>query len=421
MLVEGRRLRHPLLDRQHMLLLAAGAMITTRFKELLSDRGVQEVLLHEDDAAVAEAPTGFTSAASVPLTSELTARLDELVNSGSLFAAAAGPQFKDRLTARGSAPYNAEQRALLVKQHDATCSMLDGMVKSALHGGAIDGDQIANAVGSYLVQFCFDADCVLDVASQARNFAALAQQSLHTSLLGMALAIEMGLAEADVRTIGLCGLLHDWGMTKVPEQIRSATRVLNRQEFAEVQKHPLYTVELLERINEIPPQVPLICFQIHEQPNGRGYPRGRHHDDIHPAARILRVADAYCALTSPRPFRLPLTPYGAMECLVRNARDRSYDPDVVRALLHSISLFPIGSYVVLDDASMARVIRRNGNHFAAPIVQVVRRPDGSRLDPAHTPVIIDAASGVRKIVKAMPTPGRQETALRADLQILRRA
>jgi hypothetical protein len=93
-LIEGCRLRHPILDRQHMLLLAAGAMITERFKELLRDRGVQEVLLHEDDASAASAPAGSGPAGAVLLTSELADRLDELVDSGSPFSADPGPRSK---------------------------------------------------------------------------------------------------------------------------------------------------------------------------------------------------------------------------------------------------------------------------------------------------------------------------------------
>ncbi len=419
-LVEGYQLHFPIRDSQGLLLLAAGATIKERFKELLRARGIDEVLLHEADASVATESNRAGPMPSVPLTSALTARLDEMVDSGRLFVADTGPQFKGRLVARGCAPHNPAQRDLLQNQHTATCSMLDGMIKSAMHGAAIDGDEIAGAVGSYLVQFCFDADCVLDVANQSRNFAALAEQSLHTSLLAMALAIEMGMGESDIRTIGLCGLLHDWGMTQVPEEIRNTTRILNSTEFAEIQKHPLYTLEMLRKISGLPTDVPLICFQVHEQPNGRGYPRGRRLPKIHPAARILHVADAYCALTARRPFRLALTPYASVECLVRNARERAFDVDVVRALLRVLSLFPIGSYVMLNDASMGRVIRRNGNNFGAPIVQIIRRPDGSRIDPTQPPVIVDGVRDRRQIVKALPTPGRQEISLRPELMTLRR-
>ena len=51
-------------------------------------------------------------------------------------------------------------------------------------------------------------------------------------------------------------------------------------------------------------------------PTDKGYPQGRTRERIHMMARILSVADRYDALVSPRPFRPPLTPYSAMECLL---------------------------------------------------------------------------------------------------------
>src|SRR5205085_1890580 len=104
-----------------------------------------------------------------------------------------------------------------------------------------------------------DADCVLDVANQTRGFAAMAEQSLHTSLLGMAVAIEMGMREGEVRLVGLSGLLHAWGMTRIPDRIRNANRVLGSAEFIEIQRHPLHTLEILQQISGIPAEVPLIC------------------------------------------------------------------------------------------------------------------------------------------------------------------
>jgi hypothetical protein len=426
-LIDGRKLFYPIHDCKGVLLLAAGATITDRFKGLLRARGIQEVMLHKADAGSipesppVELPPASQPPAGVALNPELTARLDELVDSGRLFTAQSGPPFKERLVAHGCTGYDPEQRGLLLKRHSETCALLDGLIKSAVHGAAVPGEKIAAVVASYLADFCQDADCVLDVANQARGFAALAEQALHTSLLGMALAIEMGMGEDDIRTVGLSGLVHDWGMTRIPEETRNANRILSHAEFEEIRRHPLYTLEMLQRMSGLPPLVPLICYQVHEQPDGGGYPRGRRKEEIHPGAQILHVADAYSALTAPRPFRLALTPYAAVECLLRNARDKLVDAEVVRALLNVISLFPIGSYVLLDDTSMGRVIRRNGNQFSAPLVQLVRRSDGTRVDPAHDSVIVDTSADNRKIVRALPTPGRQETTLRPELQTLQRS
>src|SRR5258708_14891179 len=95
------------------------------------------------------------------------------------------------------------------------------------------------------------------------------------SVYGMALAIELGMGEVEVRNIGLSGLLHDWGMAQIPAELLDANRVLTNAEFLEIKKHPAYTLDLLKNITTIPDTVPMICFQVHERPNGSGYPRGR--------------------------------------------------------------------------------------------------------------------------------------------------
>src|SRR5215510_9583859 len=98
-LIEGRQLQYPIRDRQGLLLLAAGATIKERFKELLRGRGVQVVLLHEADAKTAiETPAAEPAPPPAPVTrvalnSDLAGRLDRMVDSGNLFAGTKGPQF----------------------------------------------------------------------------------------------------------------------------------------------------------------------------------------------------------------------------------------------------------------------------------------------------------------------------------------
>jgi len=306
-LIVGRRLKSPLEDSQGVLLLGRGAAITERFKELLLVRGVQQVMLHEDDAATCAA------APEVPrvrerIDAQTAERLNHLIDSGRLFAADAGPRFRERIVLHGSAGYNREQRARLVEQHANNCGALDSMMKLAGQGRALEAGQIATLVTNYLKHLVADVDCAVDVLNQGRSYVDLADECLQMALLGMALAIEMGMNEADVRMTGLAGLLHDWGMTRVPDEIRNANRPLTRVEFLEIEKHPTYTVELLHRISGIPAIVALICFQVHEQPNGRGYPRRRQHAAIHPCARVLNVVDAYLSLLSPRWNRGPSLP-----------------------------------------------------------------------------------------------------------------
>ena len=415
-LVAGRQLKHPIYDKGNLLLLAQGSIVTPRFKQLLLTRGIRDVMVSQADAdnmAAQPQPDAAGLQSTNPLDSAMTEKLDALVDAGHLFKENAGPKLKDRLVLQGCKGFGVAQRDALLAQHSQTCDALDDMIKAAAHGQPVSGQEIAGVVASYLTNLTSDVDCVLDVARRAGHYAALAEHCLQMSLFGMALAIELGMSEVDVRTIGLSGLLHDWGMSHIAPEILDANRILTNAEFLEIKKHPGYTLDLLKSISTIPDMVPMICYQVHERPNGTGYPRGRTKNRIHPGARILHVADIYLALTSPRPFRKPLMPYAAIECLLRQAKESLVDVEVVRALLHVVSLFPIGSHVILSDGSTARVLRRNGNNYSSPIVQIIMDANGDFTDLLDETQIIDPSKQRLTIVKAVPATDSEQITLEA--------
>jgi HD-GYP domain-containing protein (c-di-GMP phosphodiesterase class II) len=419
----GRQLRHPIYDKGGLLLLlAAGAVVTPRFKELLVSRRVENVLVSRTDAANMSVRRRSEKSASesVVLDSDLARKIDALIDADMLFKAEGGQKLKDRLVLHGCQGYDPQKREALLREHEETCAVLDHMVKSAAHGERLDGRDIAAVVTNYLKYLTLDTDCLLAIARQIRRYARFADHCLQTSLLGMALGIELGMTEPQIRNIGMAGLLHDWGMTRVPRKLIDAPRVLTENEFIEIRRHPTYTLDLLQRVAGIPRQVPLICYQVHERPNGTGYPRRRVGKNTHPCARILNVADVYIALTSPRPFRKALTPYAAIQLLLYDAHEHLADPTVVRALVHVLSLFPIGTLVELSDGGTARVLRRNGNNYASPIVQLVQDNTGAAVDSQDQSQIFDPAERQLQIARVLPGPDDCEVGLSPVLLTLKR-
>ncbi len=422
-IIVGRELRRPIYDSKGLLLLVEGSVITARFKQLLNDRKIDNLQVHQDDAAritlrdtVVEDNTtvfGFDS--------ELTKKLDALIESGSLFVANTGAAVRDRMVMHGLKGYDPQMRESLLEQHQAAGESLDNMMREAVQGGNFNASQITNVTAVSLAHLTADAEHVLSVAAEVRRDEVLSEHCLQMALLGMAIGIEMGLDEDNVRTIGLCGLVHDWGMIKVPERIRDAKRTLTDAEFLEIKKHSIYVLELLQGMAGIPSVVPLVCYQVHEKPNGAGYPRGRRGNAIHLFARVLQAADAYVGLTSPRPYRKPLMPYAAMECLLRLAGQNDFDPKTVRHLLNVLSLFPVGSFVNLTDASVARVLRPAGSNYTSPIVQIVQDHQGRPVDPSDESAIVDLTDSDLEIVQALPTPGRDEIALNPALIVRARS
>lgn len=409
-LIVGRALQTDIVSDSGHLLLAAGTQVTPRFFDLLKQHNVTTLQIHKTDAerATLRGLTAESSPVGMPFDTELTRKLDTLIEGGSLFVANAGPAVRESMVMHGCKAYDPEQRESLIQQHRATGESLDNMMREAMHGRSIDMSQIAGISAVYLTQMTNDRDSVLTIAGEAGRDEQLSAHCLQMSLIGMALGIQMGLDERNVRNIGLCGLVHDWGMAKVPLEIRTAARQLTRSEFYEIQKHSIYSLELLEKISGIPNLVPLVAYQLHESYNGEGYPRGRRGNSIHLFARILKVADAYAALTAPRPWRPRLMPYSAMELIIRKSEKKHYDPAVVRALLQIISLFPIGSLCALNDGSLVRVLRSNGANYTSPVVKVLQGASGTPVDSADLDSLIDLSVSDLKILQALPEPSREE-------------
>ncbi|MCA9122152.1 MAG: HD domain-containing protein [Planctomycetaceae bacterium] len=415
-LIVGRELRSPIYDTFGRLLLAEGSRITSEVKRRLREHDIQEVMVHSEDLShVTLAASLLPDDVDDTLSNKFSNDLDKLIESGGLFVRNDGEAIKERMRQHGCRGYDEVQRAELIEKHEEVSRELDSMMQNALHGGQVAGSKLAATTGQYLTAMLGDAENVLTVASEVGHDPSLSEHCLQMSLLGMAIGVEMGLDETNVRTIGICGLVHDWGMIRVPEEIRLAERILTSDELVAIKKHPVLALEMLQKVSGIPKEVPIVCYQLHERPNGKGYPRERRKDQIHPFARILNVADAYLALTSPRPFRPALMPYAAMECLLTQSGQRQVDGDVVRHLLHILSLFPLHSFVVLTDGSTAQVLRRDGNKYATPIVRLIADKDGNRLDKGNQPSVIKLGDTELRVAQALPTPGRKQVAMSQEI------
>jgi HD-GYP domain-containing protein (c-di-GMP phosphodiesterase class II) len=144
----------------------------------------------------------------------------------------------------------------------------------------------------------------------------------------------LGLRATEVRDLRRAALFHDLGRVGIPNGIWEKAGALTFAEWEQVRLHPYHTDRILARAPALAPLAPTASMH-HERQDGSGYFRQVGGSAIPLPARILAAADAYQAMTEPRPHRLALTPEAAAEELRGEGRAGRLDHEAVRAVLEA--------------------------------------------------------------------------------------
>ena len=366
-------------DEQGRFLLGAGSCMTPEFLELLQRTGITNVRFRP----AKEFPHDLSRHTWQPFDEELRQDIEErlAVDLQAPISIGSIPAWR-----RPRLPLDELKRE--VTRGAVVCTSAAGAVaelcESMKSGKRISAPQLRNSIDQFLNMAAVDFDLLPQiVALRTSQDEYLFDHCVNVALLSMAMGSQVGLDRNHILSLGLGGLLQDIGMLRVPASIRLAARPLSESEVQEVQRHPLYSLEMLADVRGIPQTVKYIIYQSHERMNGQGYPRGRHGRQVHELAKIVGVADAYAAMTSDREHRPAMLPYDAVKTLLYEGRENKHDRTVLRALLDTVSLFPIGSCVSLSNGSLARVLRAVPEFHTRPVVEELGSdgsPTGKILD-----------------------------------------
>lgn len=138
-------------------------------------------------------------------------------------------------------------------------------------------------------------------------------------------------SKEDLLELGRGSLFHDLGKRKVPAEIICKKGPLDDDEWAQMKRHPLYGVQILNEFPDVSDAIKAMCFEHHENHIGNGYPQGLKGEDIHPMARIVALTDTYDALTTKRSYNNPMSPTEALT-LMKDKISGRFDPDLLKAL-----------------------------------------------------------------------------------------
>lgn len=376
------------------LLLSAGRELTEGQIRALEARGIQRVRVHSSELERVIFRGG--EATSTPTVAKRFRRRIPPRKSVSPLPTLTWRRSRDsylnELQKPGRQPRDLQRAREFEQTHHRQIAATSEILQVFVRLGTLDFDRVEHIALQQLQELAVDWDEFLMCGLQPVLENYPSQHSLQTAMVACAIGTTMGLCKEELLELSCGCLLHDAGMLLLPSHLHQLDRALSVHERLQLQKHPLYVADRLSRFHFVSHAAKMVAYQMHERMDGSGYPRQRLGPQIHPLARIAAVADSYLSLVSPRNHRGSVEPYRAIEMLLHDTHRGLYDPSVVRALLHTVSLFPIGSRVQLSDGRIGRVIRGNREYFAQPIVVIGDDEQGELIDLSQTPDLMVVAT-----------------------------
>lgn len=192
------------------------------------------------------------------------------------------------------------------------------------------------------------------------------KHSVDVATMSMIIARNLGMNHKEVYEIGIAGLLHDMGKSKIPLEILNKPARLTDEEFAIMKQHSELGYAILKEKKEFHGAISLAVLQHHEKMNGMGYPLGYKSDKIIHYAKIMSVSDVYDALVTERPYKKSFSQRTAVEMIMSMTDE--LDITAMRSFLESVILYPVDSVVSLSNGEDARVVENKPHSVLRPTV-----------------------------------------------------
>ena len=174
-------------------------------------------------------------------------------------------------------------------------------------------------------------------------------------------------SEKDMDTLTLCGLLHDIGKSKIPNEIIGKPGKLTDSEYEEIKKHPVIGYNLVKNL-DIDQRIKNAVLLHHERFDGKGYPLGLTGNEIDDFTSIVSIADVYDAMTANRCYRDGLCPFEVIAIFEKEGLTQ-FNPKYILTFLDHIANTYINNEVLLSDGSSGKIVLIN-KKLTRPTIQL---------------------------------------------------
>lgn len=280
-----------------------------------------------------------------------------------------------------------EENPLFIQYNDLVCSVSMLFEKLRAQTPSNCSEQLQEIVGSLFSLATqnpsFVSSFLLAGEVKKQDFATSAVNSAIVTFL---VSKQLNLINKKIIVYMTGALLHDIGMLHQPDTIIYKREPLNAEEITRIKLHSMEGSRMASAFFQVTTDVMQIIMQHHEHWDGLGYPYGLKGPAICEGAQIVAVTDAFEAMITEKSYRSSMLGYTAMKALISD-NGRHFSPDVIRAFVQSMGVYPIGSLVLLNDGAIARVKEGNSTTPLRPVIRLIVSSNGVKFDANRGPII----------------------------------
>lgn len=266
-----------------------------------------------------------------------------------------------------------------VKLYNWALSLYEDFLDTLKETGEIHKNELDIVTNKIIVITSkYKNDIVGHMALETDNYDFIITHAINSTIIAVIGGIKLELPEDKLTDLCMAGLLHDIGMMKIPKEILNKKEKLTDEEYNTIKSHPISIFKQMNKSGIFGQDILDAVLQHHEQFGGNGYPRKLKGEKINIYAKILAIADTFEAQIARRTYRKTKTGYMAMKSVLAEAKNR-FDPKVLRAFLTTLSIYPPGTLVQMNDNSIGAVVSINPDAPLRPKVKIIIDEFGDKI------------------------------------------
>lgn len=256
------------------------------------------------------------------------------------------------------------------KVHNEANKIVSSIMQDVRIGKQIELEQVDPVVEQMTNSILRNKDAILSLCriKNKDDYTFLHSVSIGALLISFARALDF---DRDlIRLLGIGGMLHDIGKTKVADKILNKPGKLTEEEFVIMKSHVVHSRDILTETKSIAQASIDVAAQHHERFDGSGYPLGLKKSEMSIYGQMASIVDVYDAITADRCYHKGMEPTDALRKMFEWSKFH-FNPELIHTFVRTVGIYPVGTLVMLESGKVGVVIEQRESDMTRPLVRTV--------------------------------------------------